>query len=151
MTAWTPQQIQCLDALGIAPMAFVKPQLKPSLKPELTRASTSESESAALAPEPTPSSAGTAETETKAQRYFYRIGPWYVSAAKQLPVEGIPWLNDLARYANTRVSQVNDVDDALDIDPYITAPLTPEQKQQLWAQLKARLNRTRQATETAPS
>ena len=76
----------------------------------------------------------------EATPYFYRLGPWFFKSSKQLPVSGIQWMNDLAAYVDTRLSQTSNVGDALDIDAYIQDPLTAEQKRELWNTLKARLN-----------
>lgn len=151
MPAWTPQQLQCLEALNIPVMAFVKPQSCEILSTKsdertatrTTPASNSEasapfSSPATTAESVTPSSAPATAPEIT-QSFYYRLGPWFFQTSAQLPVNGVAWINDLAAFADTRLSQTSRVTDAFNIDAYVHRPLTPEQKRELWQSLQARL------------
>lgn len=131
MPTWTPQQLQCLEALKIPVMAFVAPSGSASLgspKVKTQRAAKVVSSDEAL-------------TKASDTPFFYRLGPWFFKSSTHLPVTGIPWMNDLAAYADTRLSQTSNVGDALNIDAYIQGPLSAEQKRELWNLLKARLKK----------
>lgn len=156
MPTWTPQQLRCLEALNIPVMAFAPPSGSGDIesstaKPATTEAnSTTEVTATTTKANSTTEAAATSETASTAEvtatteaptTYFYRLGPWFFHSSTQLPVTGIQWVNDLAAYADTRLSQTSKVGDALNIDPYIQRPLTPEQKRELWDTLKAHLNK----------
>ena len=149
MPTWTPQQLRCLEALNIPVMAFAPPSGSVDIesstaKPATTEANSTTEAATEVATSETANEASTAEVTATTEApttYFYRLGPWFFQSSTQLPVTGIQWVNDLAAYADTRLSQTSNVGDALNIDPYIQRPLTPEQKRELWDTLKAHLNK----------
>lgn len=142
MPTWTPQQLQCLEALNIPVMAFVKPQATFGLLSG-TQPANDETATPLNAPatesEAAPASSAPATAPEITQIFYYRLGPWFFQTSAQLPVNGVAWINDLAAFADTRLSQTSRVTDAFNIDAYVHRPLTPEQKRELWQSLQARL------------
>lgn len=156
MPTWTPQQLQCLDALNIPVMAFVKPEVnrvsgaQQAAKPHAeTAVSTTPLHESITTMQATALKPATKAPQSAApnESYFYRLGPWLFQSSTQLPVTGISWINDLAAYADTRLSQISHVADAFNIDSYLQNSLTPEQKRELWEALKARLKHRKDTTD----
>ena len=144
MPTWTTQQLRCLEALNIPVMAFVPPSRSATSTRQVIEADTApifEAAQEASGAATTVNNIGTATEQDTTATYFYRLGPWFFQSSTQLPVTGVQWINDLAAYADTRLSQTSNVGDALNIDAYLQEPLTAEQKRELWNILKAHLNK----------
>jgi hypothetical protein len=74
---------------------------------------------------------------------LYRLGPWYLQFAEQLPAAGYAWLQDLALFIGGNAVQVSHAPETvtpINCAAFAQSQLTPEQKRALWNQLKPALS-----------
>ncbi|MBA3988438.1 MAG: hypothetical protein C0463_04845 [Idiomarina sp.] len=122
MAVWTPQQLECLAILNVPVYDFKAPPSAAERMPAPSKQAPAEPEAD--------------EQEANAPEHYYRLDPWLLRTQGPLPVQGVPWLNDLAAYVGAPLSQVKQQDHAVDISAYLRDSLTATEKKQLWALLQ---------------
>lgn len=135
---WTKQQRDCMEALGMPIYEFTGTQIEVDgailafQEAEVGVTDTALTDPDLAVPD-------TALTDP----ILYRLGPWYLQFPELLPAASYAWLQDLALFIGGNPVQVSHAPEsitAIDCAPYSENPLTPEQKRELWNQLKPALS-----------
>ncbi|WP_157981955.1 hypothetical protein [Aliidiomarina sedimenti] len=158
---WTRHQLESLQALGIPLYSFVQPsataQTFNDQAPRLNVESESEFndqaprsnvESESEFNDQAPRSNVESESEFNDQaprsnvEFHYRLGGWTLRTAERLPVELYPWLKDLSSHLQQQLTEIkaDPQQPHLDITPWCKTTLSPDEKRDLWNQLKLWLN-----------
>lgn len=143
MTLWTPQQLNCLKALGVT----VYKHTRGGISSNNTEASAdSEQPYAELLPEsqavdePTVVKISTSSAAQEALgTTYYKLGPWVFEFSDTIPVESYDWLSDLAAYCQSVPSQISASDKTLCLKKFNRNQLSPADKKELWSLLKTNL------------
>lgn len=108
MTYWTKSQLQALDALGVPLYASVEQSVLPA-----------------------------GHSESDLTGHTYRLDKWHLNFDQRLPVEGYPWLNQLASHLGTRPTEIktDTSTTALNVARFAKTHLSPDEKQILWQAL----------------
>lgn len=135
---WTKQQRDCMAALGMPVYEFVGTNLAADgAIPDAVEAEVSVPDTAFSDP------IQSVPDNTYTDPFLYRLGPWCLKFPEALPAGGCDWLQDLARFIGGNPVQVSHTPEsmtAIDCAPFFAGQLTPEQKRELWNQLKPALN-----------
>ena len=135
---WTKQQRDCMEALGMPIYEFVGTNIvSESLSAAPAEAEVDVTDTALT--DPDLAVPDTVLTDT----ILYRLGPWYLQFPELLPAAGYAWLRDLALFIGGNPVQVSHAPEsitAIDCASYSENQLTPEQKRELWNQLKPALS-----------
>lgn len=135
---WTKQQRDCMEALGMPIYEFVGTNIVSEslsaapVEAELDVTDTALTDPALAVPD-------TVLTDP----ILYRLGPWYLQFEELLPAASYAWLQDLALFIGgnpVQVSHTPEAVTAIDCAVYSANQLTPEQKRELWNQLKPALS-----------
>ncbi|RUO30359.1 hypothetical protein [Aliidiomarina soli] len=128
---WTRHQLESLQALGIPLYSFVQ---------QSTTSQEFNDQAPRLNVESEP------EFNDQAPRsnieFHYRLGGWTLRTAERLPVELYPWLKDLSSHLQQQLTEIkaDPQQPHLDVTPWCKTTLSPEEKRDLWNQLKLWLN-----------
>ncbi|MCH8492456.1 MAG: hypothetical protein LAT53_04395 [Idiomarina sp.] len=135
---WTKQQRDCMEALGMPIYEFTGTQVKvDDATPAFQEAEVNVTDTPLT--DPDLSVPDTVLTDP----ILYRLGPWYLQFSELLPAAGFSWLQDLALFIGGNPVQVSHAPEAITpiaCDAFAQNQLTPEQKRELWNQLKPALS-----------